>query len=250
MTVQYVFCLFKMYQLLVSIELNFSIFYLSVTSCNSEDVVFVVDSSGSILLQNWQLILDFMKNMIMDFTIGPNNVQVGVVSFSDNVRPEFQLNTYQGKSAMLRHIERMPYLDQSTNTQEALRYVRTTMFTQRNGDRSFAPNVVIIITDGVPQVPADLNEARRLAIQEADLLRQQGMSVFVIGIGPQITPDVINALANRPPSRYTFQVNEFRQLENILSQVASAACSPTPSPRKLENLHLTYPSSCDVISGF
>ena len=233
MTVQYDFCLFKMYPL---IECQY--FYLSVTSCSSEDVVFVVDSSGSILLQNWQLILDFMKNMITDFTIGPNNVQVGVVSFSDNVRPEFQLNTYRDKSAMLSHIERMRYLDQSTNTQEALRYARTTMFTQQNGDRSFAPNVVIIITDGVPQVPADLNEARRLAIQEADLLRQQGMSVFVIGIGPQITQDVINALANRPSNRYTFQVNEFRQLENILSQVASAACSPTPPPRKLFINHI------------
>ena len=54
------------------------------------------------------------EELIRDFTVGPNNVQVGVVSFSDNVRPEFQLNTYQTKDAMLRHIDRMPYLDQST----------------------------------------------------------------------------------------------------------------------------------------
>ena len=45
--------------------------------------------------------------------------------------------------------------------------MRTTMFTPQNGDRSFAPNVAIIITDGVPRVPNDVNEARRLTLQEA-----------------------------------------------------------------------------------
>ena len=172
-----------------------------------------------------------MKNLIRDFTIGQNNVQVGVVSFSNSVRPEFQLNTYQTKDPMLRHIDRMPYLDQSTNTQEAIRYTRTVMFTSQNGDRSFAPNIIIIITDGVPQIPEDLNEAKTLAIQEAELSRQQGISIFAIGIGPQITQTVLNAMANSPPSQFTFKVNEFRQLEGILTQVASAACSSSPPPR-------------------
>ncbi len=88
---------------------------------------------------------------------------------------------------MLRHVDRMRYLDQSTNTQGALRYARTTMFTPQNGDRRDAPNSIVIITDGVPQIPQDLNEARRLAVQEAELARQQGINVFAIGVGPQIT---------------------------------------------------------------
>ena len=205
--------------------------FVAVPSCDQEDIVFVVDSSGSILRENWFVVLEFMKNLIRDFTVGPNNVQVGVVSFSDNVRPEFQLNTYQTKDAMLRHIDRMPYLDQSTNTQEALRYTRTSVFTLQNGDRPFAPNIIIIITDGVPQIPEDLNEARRLAVQEAELSRQQGISVFAIGVGPQITQDVLNAIANRPSNQYTFKVNEYRQLEGILTQVSSAACSSPPPSR-------------------
>ena len=105
------------------------------------------------------------------------------------------------------------------------------MFTSQNGDRPFAPNIIIIITDGVPQIPEDLNEARRLAVQEAELSRQQGISVFTIGVGPQITQEVLNAIANRPSSQYTFKVNEYRQLEGILTQVASAACSSTPPLR-------------------
>ncbi len=149
---------------------------------------------------------------------------MGVASFSDIVQPQFQLNTYQTLDPMLRHIDRMPHLDQSTNTQEAIKYARTVMLTSQNGDRATAPNSVIVITDGVPQIPHDPREAQRLAVREADLLRQEGITVIAIGVGPQITQTVLSSLANQPPSRYTFQVNDFQQLQGILGQVASAAC--------------------------
>ena len=67
--------------------------------------------------------------------------------------PYFQLNDYSTQYEILNAIDRMPFLDQTTNTPAAIRYMRTTMFTSQNGDRSFAPNSAIIITDGVPRVP-------------------------------------------------------------------------------------------------
>ena len=174
-----------------------------------------------------------MKNIVRDLTIGPNNVQIGVTIFGDSNYPQFQLNTYSRKEDILNMIDRIPFLDQSTNTAEAIRYMRETMFTRRNGDRSNAPNSAIIITDGVPRVPADINEARRLAIQEAELARSQGINIFTIGVGPEVTDDVLNAIANKPSSDYTFRVDQFYELETILRQVASAACNPLPPiPRK------------------
>ena len=50
-------------------------------SCTQGDIVFVVDSSGSIYRENWNTILDFMKRLVNDFTIGPDNIQVGVTLF-------------------------------------------------------------------------------------------------------------------------------------------------------------------------
>ena len=207
--------------------------FITAPNCDLEDIVFVVDSSGSILQQNWPLILSFMKNIVRDLNIGPNNVQIGVTIFGDNNYPQFQLNTYSRKEDILNMIDRIPFLDQSTNTQEALRYMRETMFTSRNGDRPNAPNSAIIITDGVPRIPADINEARRLAIQEAELARSQGINIFTIGVGPEVTDDVLNAIANKPSQDYTFRVEQFYQLETILRQVASAACNTRrPIPRK------------------
>ena len=57
------------------------------------------------------------------------------------------------------------------------------------------------------RVPADINEARRLAIAEADQARQGGINMFAIGIGPEITQDVLNNIADRPASQHTFKVN-------------------------------------------
>ncbi len=205
----------------------------------------LVDSSGSIYRQNWPTVLDFMKNLVRSLTIGPNNVRVGVAIFGDDVRPMFQLNTYSTQREVLNAIERIPFLDQTTNTPAAIRYMRNVMFTSQNGDRPSAPNSVIIITDGVPRVPTDVNEARRLTLQEANLARSQGINIFTIGIGPELTTQFLAQIADQPTNTHVFQVNQVRELETILNQVASATCNtspPTPGknmfPAKLTNVSL------------
>ena len=57
------------------------------------------------------------------------------------------------------------------------------MFLQRNGDRPWAPNSVIIITDGVPMLPVSVGEerARQMTYDEANLARAQGINIFAIG---------------------------------------------------------------------
>lgn len=82
----------------------------------------------------------------------------------------------------------------------------------------------------MPRVPTDQNEARRLTLAEADAARAQGITMYAIGIGPEITPQVLNGIANQPSSQYTFQVDQFNELGNILSTVTSAACAPSPVP--------------------
>ena len=62
---------------------NYSSFLpgLPVASCDKSDIVFVVDSSGSIYRVNWPLIINFMRQLVNDFQIGPDRTQVGVTLF-------------------------------------------------------------------------------------------------------------------------------------------------------------------------
>ena len=71
------------------------IFIAAGRQCSQTDLVFLVDSSGSIQRSNWPLILQFMQNVVTDFNIGPNDFQIGVALFGNNVEPQFQLNTYR-----------------------------------------------------------------------------------------------------------------------------------------------------------
>ncbi len=206
-----------------------ALFVFLAQNCNQVDLVFLVDSSGSIYRNNWPIILEFMRNIVRDFTVGPNDVRVGVAIFGNDVQPIFQLNTYSDQNQILSAIDRIPFLGETTNTPAAIRYMRTVMFTSQNGDRSFAPNSVIIITDGVPRVPTDVNEARRQTLQEANLARNQGINIYAIGIGPELTTAFLSQMADTPASTHVFQVSQVRQLETILNQVSAAACSsPTP----------------------
>ncbi len=209
------------------------LFIISVASCDQGDIVFLLDSSGSIQRNNWQTVLNFVKSIVQNYNIGPNSVRIGIAMFGNDVEPVFHLDRFTSQSEILSAIDRIPFLDQTTNTAAAIRYMRTTMFTPQNGDRYNVPNSAIIITDGVPLVPSDVTEARRLTLQEANLARSQGINMFTVGIGPELTTEFLAQIADQPPSQHVFQVGQIRELESILDQVIGATCGATTQPCKL-----------------
>ena len=94
-----------------------------------------------------------------------------------------------------------------------------------------------IYSDGVPEIPVNKEVAKRLTLQEAHLARAQNIEIFAIGIGEQITQEVIHGIANQPPSRHVFRVDQFRELEFILKPVARAACvAPGKDLKQLHHL--------------
>lgn len=111
-------------------------FIVFVLECTSRaDVVFVLDSSGSVGRYNFDNVLRFVTRTISDLSIDSGNFRVGVVSFSDSARQEFYLNTYNNADDINKAIRGIRYVYGSTNTQDALRMVREYQFTQSNGDR-------------------------------------------------------------------------------------------------------------------
>ena len=91
----------------------------------------------------------------------------------------------------------------------------------------------------MPEIPVNKEVAKRLTLQEADLARAQDIEIFAIGIGEQITQEVIHGIANQPPSRHVFRVDQFQELEFILKPVARAACvAPGKDLKQLDLHHL------------
>lgn len=103
-------------------------FVLLLTACygSSFDIVFILDSSGSIQdnappgVNNWQSILDVVINFVSASKIAINGVHVGLVTFSNSAMKIFDLNTYMDASLMIKAINATPYDGGNTNTYSGL----------------------------------------------------------------------------------------------------------------------------------
>lgn len=189
------------------------------------DIVFVLDASSSEGTLNFQKQLDFVSRVANDFQIGPNHVQIGMITFSDFPNLEFYLNQYPNKAALLSAIQKTGYLMGVTRTDEALKYARENMFSPIHGARDDAKNYLIVLTDGVS---ANTN----LTIQQANMLKSQKIEILAVGIGTSINKDEINGIAS--DSSHVFTVSSFDALKTVRTDIKKAACeevtTTTPAP--------------------
>ena len=176
---------------------SFPIFVYIYVVCDTSglELFFVIDSSGSIGSIKYQLIKSFIYSITNTFEIGPNNVQVGVLSYASYPTFRFYLNTYSDKADVLSAINSLPYsggTDTCTALAAALSAVRNYAFTEANGARPASegiPKVVVVITDGYSSCHP--------TVAPVTPLHNEGYIVFAIGIaGANINE--LNAIATDP----------------------------------------------------
>jgi len=117
------------------------------TECR-RDIIFVLDESGSVGSDNFDLMKSFVSELVDGLDIDSGNTRVGLVTYSTGIGEKFQLNDHSTVDDVQSAISSLSYSEGWTYTHEALEYVRTTMLTTYNGDRSDVPNVVVVFTDG------------------------------------------------------------------------------------------------------
>ena len=113
-----------------------------------QDVVFVIDSSGSIGSTRFQLIREFITNITTELMHNSLNSAVGVILYSSNAHIHFNLLTYTSPNALLSAINNLPYSGGGTNTAEALTLLLSTAQNGILGLRNDSSKVAIVITDG------------------------------------------------------------------------------------------------------
>ena len=96
--------------------------------CNTlGDIVFVIDSSGSINDRdpgNWDRMKSFTKNIVNRLQVGPFDAQIGIVKYSTKAYIEFPLDSYLTNNEVNRAIDNMRYLGGNTNTSGGLWLMR------------------------------------------------------------------------------------------------------------------------------
>ena len=163
---------------------------------------------------------EFAENIANSFTIGPDDVQIGLLSFSSSHVFRFRLNTHSTKEPLLQAIRDIPYARSGTNTAGALDAIRTEAFTVSSGARPVnqgVPRVVIVVTDG----HSSNNSA---TITAAMNLHAAGIIAFAVGISGALESE-LDAIATQPS--YVSFVSSFDsdQLANIQQTISLEACT-------------------------
>nr|KAG5712283.1 hypothetical protein BaRGS_023862 [Batillaria attramentaria] len=179
------------------------------------DIVFLMDSSSSEDLSDFQKMKEFVSGFARQFQIGPSNVQVAAISFSSSAHVAFYLNTYHTQYSLLSGIANVHYYGGSTHTDLALSTARNTILTSYHGARSTASKAVILLTDG-----RSINT--RATELQAQLLRQAGARIITIGVGSNVNHQELEAVAS--DVQHSFSVASFSALQSIKDELVATAC--------------------------
>jgi collagen type VI alpha len=183
------------------------------------DLVFAIDSSGSIRNERFPEVLDFAASIVGEIEVRAGKTQVGAVKWSDEGEIQFHLNQYKSQQDVIQALRHIQFVGGRTHTSAALRLMKDDMFTRSNGDRDNAPNVAVIITDGNSNINPELT------IPDAIDARVQGIHVIVVAVGTQLNLLELRGMASQPNANTIITVDSIRNLPSVMNNVLDSICN-------------------------
>jgi collagen type VI alpha len=151
-----------------------------------------------------------------------------VLQFADTPQVILPLNAYTSVHDITWVTQQIVFSGGHTDTAAALAMIKNTMFTPGNGDRSNAPNVVIMVTDG----NTDINPEG--TVSAAISLRLAGAHVITVSCGTDYNLLQLHPIASEPHNQTVFTVDSVVDLPSLRMSVLDATtndvnfCSPNP----------------------
>ncbi|KAK5861651.1 hypothetical protein PBY51_017110 [Eleginops maclovinus] len=191
------------------------------------DLLFLIDSSGSIGPQDYEKMKEFMKSVITKSAVGQDNVHVGVMQFSTIQQLAFPLNQYFSKDQMLNTITAMQQVGGGTLTGAAITDV-SQYFDGLRGGRPGMRQTLIVITDGEAQ---DEVKVPALAV------RNKGVVVYAIGVVDANTTQLLEISGS---ATRTYTERDFDALKDLENELALKLCNTDTDCKKTEKADIIF----------
>lgn len=206
------------------------------------DLNFIVDSSGSVNARdpsNWDRSLQFVADVVREFTIGPNDVQVSFVLFSTEARVEWGLSEYHDKDTLIDAIFNVEYIGRWTNLNDAIFLTRTEVYLTDRGHRPGAIKATIILIDGEDNVP---ERGTPWTIENATLAKNDSIWLIAVGVTDGVDDERLREIVSSPYDYYPLY--DFDTLTSIVDDLKSQICptGPPPVPSKYLSYYFTHKS--------
>ncbi|XP_076190364.1 vitrin isoform X4 [Aptenodytes patagonicus] len=187
------------------------------------DLSFLMDGSWSIGKRRFQLQKQFLGNMAQALGISSTGPLMGIVQYGDDPSTEFNLKTYTNSKDLRNAIEKIPQKGGLSNIGKALSFVNKNFFSDANGNRGGAPNVVVVMVDGWPTDRVE--EASRLA-------RESGINIFFVTIEAAaesekqnvMEPNFVDKAVCRTNGFYSINVPSWFSLHKVVQPLVKRVC--------------------------
>ncbi|XP_062254853.1 collagen alpha-6(VI) chain isoform X1 [Platichthys flesus] len=191
------------------------------------DLIFLIDSSGSINELDYVKMKEFMKSVINKTAVRQNDVHVGVMQFSSTPQLEFKLNEFFTKEEMSKEIDNMVQMKKRTHTGEAITVV-SQYFDASSGGRPDLRQTLVVVTDG---------EAQDGVKGPAEALRAKGVVIYAIGVMEANTTQLLE-ISGSPEKMYAQR--NFDALKALENQLVLEMCEPERDCKKTKQADLIF----------
>ncbi|XP_069011666.1 von Willebrand factor A domain-containing protein 2 [Embiotoca jacksoni] len=191
------------------------------------DLVFALDASVGIGRDNFPTLRDFVRSISVQFDINRDVAQVALVAYGRRATTVFGLDAHETGSAILKAVGDAGYVGGVASTGAALLHIHTNVLTVANGARPGVNKAVVVVTDG---------SSGDDAVVPARKIRDNGVSVFVIGIG-DVQREKLMQIAGA--EEHMISVPSYEDLKYFEDVLVQMLCSEVKKP-----VNLCKPNPC------
>uniref|UniRef100_A0A8C1S0F3 Matrilin 4 n=1 Tax=Cyprinus carpio TaxID=7962 RepID=A0A8C1S0F3_CYPCA len=210
-------------------------------TCRSSniDLVLLIDGSKSVRPQNFELVKQFVNQVVDQLDVSPKGTRVGLVQYSSRVRTEFPLSMYQTKEEIKKAVMNVDYMEKGTMTGLALKHMVENSFSEADGARPAEkniPRVGLVFTDGRSQ--DDIQEWAKKA-------KEAGITMYAVGVGKAVE-DELREIASEPVEKHFFYTADFTAISQIAENLKLNVCA-AESQGEIE---VKDPCACESLVEF
>eukprot|EP01128_Nolandella_sp_AFSM9_P001581 TRINITY_DN117_c0_g1_i1.p1 TRINITY_DN117_c0_g1~~TRINITY_DN117_c0_g1_i1.p1 ORF type:complete len:840 (-),score=227.93 TRINITY_DN117_c0_g1_i1:199-2718(-) len=205
---------------------SFCVGFTMDTTCSSElDLMLILDASGSVQSSGWRQIIKFSQAIVDRFEISDTAARVGAVQFSSTSTSRLEFGLSSDAATVKSGITSMSYPSRArTDIAKGFELANDEMF---SSSRSDANLVYILLTDGVQNEPEGRPSDPNVP---ASVAKTQGVEIFVVGVGADVSPQNLNSMASDPYGDHVFYAQNFDSLLDLISSIVDKACSHIECP--------------------
>lgn len=197
--------------------------YFIFLDCQNIELVWVLDVSGTISVNQFSFAKTFVKNVMDSVPLSSNGNKAGISYFGNEGHKHTYCDDHSTSASFTSAVDTVPQLTgQLTNTEDGMRKGKEILASRDCGQRSGVNQIMILITDGL----ANTGGTEPSLFAMASEIRNSGTQLFAIAVG-NFDLSQLNQMTD--PTN-VFQARNFQALSSVIDMLTNAVCSTSQPP--------------------